>query len=214
MYTEEEYLPLSGIQHYRFCTRQCAFIHTEQIWRENYFTAHGRTLHDKVHNDTGESRGGKRIERCLDIASPMLGLSGQTDAVEFYDDGTVCPVEYKRGTVKEDITDEVQLCAQAMCLEEMLHVSIEVGYLFYEKIRRREKVLLTPELRSQTQKLADEYHTLIASGEIPPAVYSKKCESCSLIDSCFPETVGRSKSVANYISRRLSLEIEEGEDEE
>lgn len=214
MYSEDDYLSLSGIQHYRFCTRQCSFIHTEKMWTENFFTAHGRALHEKVHNESGESRGTKRIERGLDIASATLGLVGQTDAVEFYEDGTVCPVEYKRGTVKEDITDEVQLCAQAICLEEMLHVSIEYGYLFYEKIRRRQKVSFTLELREQTQKLSDEYHALISSGEIPTAIYSKKCESCSFIDSCFPETAGRNKSVDGYIKRRLAVELEaeEGDD--
>ena len=214
MYSEDDYLPLSGIQHYRFCPRQCAFIHTEQMWTENFFTAHGRALHEKVHNDAGESRGNKHIERGLDISSASLGLSGKTDAVEFYDDGVVCPIEYKRGTVKEDITDEVQLCAQAICLEEMLHLSIPTGYLFYEKIKRREKVDFTQELRSQTRILADQYHMLTDSGETPVASYSKKCESCSFIDSCFPESAGRNKSVAEYIKRRLSLELDAEEDED
>jgi CRISPR-associated exonuclease Cas4 len=208
MYSEDDYLPLSGIQHYRFCKRQCAFIHTEQQWSENFFTAHGRTLHEKVHSETGESRGDKRIERGLQISSALLGLSGQTDAVEIYTDGIVCPIEYKRGTIKTDITDEVQLCAQAICLEEMLRVSIDSGYLFYEKIKRREKVIFTPELRARTLQLSDEYHALIASGEIPAADYTKKCESCSFIDNCFPESAGRRKSVEGYIKRRLALEIE------
>jgi CRISPR-associated exonuclease Cas4 len=213
MYTEDEYLMLSGIQHYRFCPRQCAFIHTDQMWTENFFTAHGRMLHEKVHSGSGESRGKLRIERSLRISSASLGLIGQTDAVEFYADGMVCPVEYKRGTTKADSTDRVQLCAQAICLEEMLGIRIEKGYLFYEKIKRREEVPLTDELRDETQQLADSFHELVESGRIPPAEYAKRCESCSFIDDCFPDTAGTSKSVSSYISRQLSRDLSEGEDE-
>ncbi len=207
MYAEEAYLPLSGIQHYRFCVRQCAFIHMEQLWTENFFTAHGRVLHERVHAASSESRGRIRTERGLRIASSALGLIGQTDAVEFSADGTVCPVEYKRGTIKTDTTDRVQLCAQAICLEEMLGIGIERGFLFYDKIKKREEVFFTEELRAETYCLADRFHQLIASKTVPPADYDKRCESCSFIDSCFPDTAGRRKSVSAYVRKMFAQDI-------
>ncbi len=208
LYPEEEYLPLSGIQHYRFCVRQCAFIHVEQMWTENFFTAHGRVLHERVHNAAAESRGKLHIERGLKISSSRLGLAGQTDAVEFYADGTVCPVEYKRGTRKKDTTDKVQLCAQAICLEEMLDVRIEKGFLFYDKIKKREEVLFTGELRDETQRLADDFHNLVRLKRTPSANYDTCCESCSFTDECFPDSAGRNKSVSGYIKRRIAQELE------
>lgn len=208
LYPEEEYLPLSGIQHYRFCERQCAFIHVEQMWTENFFTAHGRLLHERVHTAAAESRGKLRVERGLKISSSRLGLAGQTDAVEFYADGTVCPVEYKRGTKKTDTTDKVQLCAQAICLEEMLDIKIEKGFLFYDKIKKREEVLFTEELRDETQKLADSFHELVELKRVPSAEYDKQCESCSFVDDCFPDSAGRNKSVSVYIQKRITQVLE------
>mgnify|MGYP000861547540 CR=1 FL=1 len=213
MYREEDYLLLSGLQHLRFCPRQCAFIHIEQLWTENFFTAQGRVQHEKVHSGSGESRGQVRTERSLRIASSELGLIGQTDAVEFYKNGTVIPVEYKHGSPKHDTTDEVQLCAQAVCLEEMLHCSICEGALFYFKVKKRIPVPLTEELRRETIQLAGQFHQFVAAGVTPPAVYSKKCGSCSFIDTCFPESAGKCKSIDGYIKRRLLQEPETGEKE-
>ena len=203
MYQEPDYLLLSGLQHLCFCPRQCAFIHVEQLWSENYFTASGRILHEKVHGGIGESRRCIRTERDLKIASRRLGVTGKTDAVEFYSDGTVIPIEYKHGKPKEDFSDEVQLCAQAMCLEEMLGVQIDQGALFYFKVRKRIPVDMSPELRQETIRVAEEVHGLIQEGKTPAAQYTKKCNSCSFIDVCFPESAGRNKSVEIYLKRRL-----------
>ena len=133
MYPESDFLLLSGLQHLRFCPRQCALIHLEQQWKDNFFTAAGEALHEKVHSGIAESRKIVRIERNLKIASSLLGVVGQTDAVEFYSDGRVIPIEYKHGSMKSGTEDEVQLCAQAICLEEMLKVKIDTGIIFYFK---------------------------------------------------------------------------------
>ena len=191
MYPESDYLLLSGLQHLRFCPRQCALIHIEQLWKENFFTASGRVLHEKVHGGAGESRNHIRTERGLKIFSRKLGLIGQT-----------------HGEPKPDTSDEVQLCAQAICLEEMLGCSVSEGALFYFKIRRRITVPITAELRKETEELAFKFHDLVESGLTPKAEYKKKCESCSFIDVCFPESAGRNKSVNIYLKRRLNEEEE------
>ena len=209
MYPESDYLLLSGLQHLRFCPRQCALIHIEQQWSENFFTAAGRVQHEKVHGSTAESRKTVKTERNLKIASDLLGVTGCTDAVEFYSDGKIIPIEYKHGKPKENTCDEVQLCAQVICLEEMLCCTITEGALFYFKIRRRIPVPITDELRKETIELAERFHRFVADGKTPAAVYSKKCESCSLIDECFPESAGKHKSAVDYISRRLQQAVTE-----
>lgn len=207
MYEESEYLLLSGLQHLRFCPRQCALIHIEQQWVENFFTAAGRSQHEKVHSGIGESRKVLRTERNLSIASSLLGLTGQTDAVEFYTDGRIIPVEYKHGEPKEDTSDEVQLCAQVICLEEMLNCKISEAALYYFKIRKRVSIVVTDELRKETIELAESFHKLFNSGITPAAEYTRKCESCSFIDICFPDTVGRNKSVNTYLKRRIQSTV-------
>lgn len=207
MYPESDYLLLSGLQHICFCPRQCALIHIEQQWVENFFTASGRAQHEKVHSNIAESRKIVKTERNLKIASSLLGITGQTDAVEFYSDGRIIPVEYKHGEPKDDICDEVQLCAQVICLEEMLHCNITEGALFYFKTRKRISVQITDELRKKTIALANQFHTLFENGKTPSAEYTRKCESCSFIDLCFPDTVGRNKSVDNYVSRRIQQDL-------
>jgi CRISPR-associated exonuclease Cas4 len=207
MYAESEFLLLSGIQHFRFCPRQCALIHIERQWTENFFTAAGRNQHQKVHDGSGESRKNVRTERNLSIASSRLGISGKTDAVEFYADGKIVPVEYKHGAPKNDTCDEVQLCAQAICLEEMLGKKISVGALFYFKTKKRISVPITDDLRAETENLARGFHALVESGKTPMAEYSRKCESCSFVDSCFPESAGKNKSVENYIKRRIRQDL-------
>ena len=212
MYTESEYLLLSGLQHLKFCPRQCALIHLEQLWHENFFTASGRVQHEKVHSGITESRRVVKTERNLKIASSLLGITGQTDAVEFYSDGKIIPIEYKHGEQKEDTCDEVQLCAQVICLEEMLNCKIDEGALYYFKTRRRVLIPITEKLRKETFELAEQFHNLIESGKTPYAEYSHKCEACSFIDDCFPESAGRNKSVDIYLKRRILSEIS-GSDE-
>ena len=186
MYPESDYLLLSGLQHLRFCPRQCALIHIEQQWSENFFTAAGRVQHEKVHDNTTESRKTVKTERNLKIASALLGVTGCTDAVEFYSDGKIIPVEYKHGKPKENTCDEVQLCAQVICLEEMLDRTIDEGALFYFKIRRRIPVPITDELRKETIELADRFHRFVADGKRLRPSIQKNAKAVRLSTSVFP----------------------------
>ena len=207
MFSENELLPLSALQHLLFCERQCALIHIEQAWEENRLTAEGRVLHERVHEADDESRGDVRIARGLRLRSLRLGLVGQADVVEFRrtEQGWLpFPVEYKRGKPKRDASDEVQLCAQALCLEEMKSVAIPAGALFYGTTRRRVEVAFDPALRELTINTVERLHSLVASGATPPAVYEKKCEHCSLFSLCLPKTAGQHKSAAAYLKRMLS----------
>jgi CRISPR-associated exonuclease Cas4 len=207
MYTEEDLIQLSALQHLVFCERQCALIHIEQLWTENLFTAEGRIMHDKVDTANRESRGNIRIEYGVPIRSLRLGLIGKADVVEFHrmDDGTWMPfpVEYKRGKPKMDDCDKVQLCAQAICLEEMLNIEIKRGALFYGQTRRREDVVFEEQLRLETEKAAEKVHSLIESGTSPKAEYSKKCKKCSLFELCMPRV---SCKVSNYLLKAMETE--------
>ena len=210
MYTDDELVMISALQHYVFCKRQCALIHIEQAWAENRLTAEGRILHDRVDQPKTENRRELRTATAVRIRSTRLGLTGVMDMLEFHrveqqqdaEGRKVAirlahtsglwvpfPVEYKRGKPKEHRADEVQLCAQAMCLEEMLGVSIDQGALFYGQTRRRMEVLFDNDLRNYTQQTADAIHKLLACGETPAAVYSPKCKSCSLLEICQPQTL-------------------------
>lgn len=199
----DDLIMLSALQHYAYCPRQCALIHIEQVWSENLFTAEGRIMHEKADTANRESRGKVRIESGVPIRSLRLGLIGKADVVEFYkmDDGTWLPfpVEYKRGKPKADDCDRVQLCAQAICLEEMLKVAIREGALFYGQTRRREDVIFDTALRQETEDIARKVHKLIKSGITPKAEYSKKCERCSLLEVCMPKTCGKARSVSKYL---------------
>ncbi len=194
-------LPLSGLQHLLFCERQCALIHIEEIWEENIFTAQGRQLHEKAHEPSVERRKGVKIARDVALKSLRLGLSGKADVVEFHREAKIWrpfPVEYKRGKPKKNRCDEVQLCAQAMCLEEMLDVEIPRGALFYGKTRRRLDIKFDARLRALTEETARAYHRLVSSGITPAAEYSKRCDSCSLKDICKPKGTAN-RSVARYL---------------
>lgn len=207
MYTQDDLLPLSGLQHLIFCERQCALIHIEQLWAENRLTAEGRIMHERVHDvDREESRGEVRIEYSMPLRSLQLGLIAKADVVEFHRDASDCktlwrpfPVEYKRGKPKKDNADKVQLCAQALCLEEMLGVEITFGALFYGKTRRRQDVVLDSALREETADTAGRFHDLVDARVTPRAVYTKKCDSCSLYDLCLPKTVEKAVSVNQYL---------------
>jgi CRISPR-associated exonuclease Cas4 len=209
MYSEDELLPLSGLQHLAFCERQWALIHVEQQWVENRLTAEGRDLHEKAHEQGAESRGGIRTCRGLLIRSLRLGLSGKADVVEFHAQPAgpdrPFPVEYKRGRPKPDRCDEVQLCAQALCLEEMLGVEVPRGAIFYGQPRRRMEVAFSAELRQETEALAARMQALYASRTTPAAAYSPKCERCSLLDICLPASAGAHKAVRSYVRRSLAL---------
>jgi CRISPR-associated exonuclease Cas4 len=207
MYTESDLIPLSALQHFMFCPRQCALIHLEQIWEENRFTAEGRLQHQRVDAGGSEKRRDIRQAFGLPIRSLRLGISGKADVVEFHrgEDSPLrpYPVEHKRGRRKEEDWDRVQLCAQALCLEEMLGRPVPEGALFYEKERRREVVLLDVGLRRETEDLARSVHELMAAQRTPPPVYMPKCDACSLISRCLPKDVGSKRRVEDYFTRML-----------
>jgi len=206
MYNEDQYIMLSALQHYIFCPRQCGLIHVYGLWTENRFTAKGEVFHDRVHSGETESRGDVVTERGLTIYSKRLGLSGKTDAVEFItdDNGTVRvhPVEYKSGSPKIDNCDKVQLCAQALCLEEMMNVTIESGALYYGETRHRHAVIIDVDLRNETESIIQSVHTMVDSRIVPHAGHSKKCGACSLFDECMPKlgnTASAETRIKNYI---------------
>lgn len=208
---EIDFIPLSAIQHLFYCERQCALIHIERVWSENRYTAEGLIMHERVHTVSGESRGRVRVECGISLVSHRLGLRGKADVVEFHYDKKpldayntipikVKPVEYKRGRPKTDHCDRVQLCAQAICLEEMLDVNIHDGSLFYGKTRRRQTVVFDKELRGITEDAAQRLHELIRSGHTPPPLPTKKkCNKCSLMDICLPKIVRKKRSVSRYL---------------
>lgn len=244
MYSEEQLLPISALQHLLFCERQCALIHIEQLWAENRFTMEGLHLHRKAHSVSTEQRPGVRVARSLALRSFRLGLVGQADVVEFAcpdqsakwiskslltrqpvadppsvgrlsrserlgnwllaGKWSVTPVEYKRGKPKQDNTDRVQLCAQAMCLEEMLGVVVSSGALFYGKRRRRTEVLFDQALRELTTSVATRLHKMIASAQTPPARREPKCDNCSLLTLCMPDSVGSPRPMSKLIDRAFS----------
>ncbi len=197
-------LPISALQHLLYCDRQCALIHLEEVWAENRFTAEGNVMHEKAHDGPDELKAGVRTVRGLAVKSEALGLSGQCDVVEFAADGSVLTVEYKRGKPKAHRADDVQLCAQALCLEEMLGAAIPEGRLFYGQTRRRTDVVFDDELRSLTKEMAQRLHELIASRETPPAVYeARRCDACSLIELCMPQAMRFQKGAGAWFSRQM-----------
>lgn len=217
-YSEDDYLQLSGIQHFEFCCRQWALIHIEQQWAENYRTTAGELMHKKAHDESSvEKRGDLIIMRGLRISSAELGISGQCDVVEFHKKKNgialsgyegfwdVSPVEYKRGTAKAGREDEVQLCAQAICLEEMLLTEISKGYLFYEENRRRAEVIFDTDLRGYVRQICAEMHELYTRGYTPKVKTSVKCRACSLKELCIPK-LNKALNVEKYIKERLSEE--------
>ena len=215
MYAEEDYLMLSGIQHFAFCRRQWAMIHIEQQWAENYRTTAGELMHRKAHDEGSfEKRGNLFTARGLRIASRELGLSGQCDVVEFHqeEDGielfdyagkwNPVPVEYKHGAPKENNADELQLTAQAICLEEMFQTQISGGYLYYGENRRRIHVEFTREIREEVKRAAREMHELFRKGHTPNVKPAKKCRACSLEELCVPK-LQKTMNVREYIRRGM-----------
>lgn len=211
MYREEDYLMLSGLQHFSFCRRQWALIHIEQQWAENYRTADGRIMHSNAHDGSfREKRGDEIITRAMRVSSAELGISGECDVVEFHknSDGinlsglegkfNVIPVEYKRGQPKEQDCDELQLCAQALCLEEMLCCDIPKAYLYYGETRRRHTVVLDKELREKTVSMIREMHQLYDRQHTPKVKRIKACNACSLKDICLP-VLNKKQSAAEYL---------------
>ncbi len=220
MYTEDDLLALSGLQHLAYCPRQWALIHLEQAWSDNRFTAEGNLLHRRSDSAAGESRGEVYVARSLRLHSYRLGLAGIADVVEFHrdPDGVTLPgrpgrwrpypVEYKRGRPKEGEFDRVQLCAQALCLEEMLDTGVSEGSLFYGKTRRRQQVAFDQALRARTTSLAEEMHRLWEAGQTPPAEYGPRCDQCSLFEQCQPKSIGRQRA-SIWLQRALDANRKE-----
>lgn len=220
LYPEDQLLPISALQHLAFCERQCALIHLEQAWTENRFTAEGRVLHENVHEGGSEARRDLRLATGLRLRSLRLGLSGQADLVEFHRQESSAnavrlsgidgwwrpfPVEYKRGRPKAHDADEVQLCAQAVCLEEMLGVAIPAGALFYGASRRRREVVFSLDLRAKVEQASRRLHQLLQEGRTPAAVYqAEKCDHCSLLEQCQPRLAVRTAEA--YLHRMLEGE--------
>jgi len=249
MFSEDDLLPVSALQHLAFCERQWGLMYLEGIWEENVLTAEGGILHEQTDEPETEVRGDLRIARALRLRSLRLGLSGIADTVEFHRARADAPggasrgvelpgvrgrwmpfpVEYKRGKPKADHCDEIQLCAQAMCLEEMLagdlrspaHAAetqadasagplIPAGALFYGQTRHRHDVALDAALRGETEAFAVRLHELFAAGRTPIARYEKKCRSCSIFAPCMPKTAGAHRSVERYLAEAMPARADEG----
>jgi CRISPR-associated exonuclease Cas4 len=199
--SDDDTLPLSGLQHLAFCPRQWALIHLEQMWVENLRTAEGRLLHERVDLPGENRRGDVRTVRGMWLRSERLRLTGRADIVEFRPEPY--PVEYKRGRRKPDDCDTVQLCAQALCLEEMLKTSVPRGAIFYGNPRRRLEVELTPAHRARTETLTATMHQLYRNRETPAAVPGPYCRNCSLVDVCLPEATAREDGAAHWVACQL-----------
>lgn len=214
-YKEEEWLQLSGIQHFTFCRRQWALVHIEQQWAENWRTTEGELIHEKAHDGTANERRGDFISlHALPIHSRTLGISGECDIVElrrnkngvflpkYHDTFSITPVEYKRGRDKEGLEDVLQLTAQAMCLEEMLCCHIPKGYLYYYEKRHRTAVELSDDLRQKVEEICAEMHQYYDRKYTPKGKRTKKCNACSLKNICLP-ALNANPSVASYLNEVL-----------
>lgn len=204
---EDSFIPISALQHYLYCPRQCALIHVEQLWAESRHTAEGRLMHERADKQQSERRHGVRTVTAMPLVHVDLGITGIADVVEFHqtpDGDHAFPVEYKRGRPKAHRADEVQLCAQALCLEAMLRQSITEGALFYGETRRRAPVAFDADLRQLTQETIAATHALLASDRTPFAQYApRRCDACSLIDLCQPKLLQRSDSVQAWLLRQM-----------
>jgi len=200
---EDLLLPISALQHYLFCPRQCALIHVERLWAENAATAEGRILHAKADGGRPERRGGLQVLRSVQLRSFALGIAGVADVVEKRGD-TLIPVEYKRGKPKAHRADEVQLCAQALCLEEMFSVDVPEGVLFYGAVRRRHPVAIDAALRALTVQVAQDARDMVRAARTPPPVWiANQCGPCSMVDLCRPKRMEKPPVVAGWLARMI-----------
>lgn len=232
MFTDDQLLPISALQHLVFCERQCALIHLERMWSENSLTAEGQLLHRKTNKGRDETHSGNRIVRSIDLVSRRLGLIGKSDVVEFrppdgitpvaalnivaknneqnrFSHWQIIPIEYKRGKPKTNPIwgdcDRVQLCAQVLCLEEMLEVTIEQGQLFYGEKRRRLDIAIDRSLRDRTESCVLQLHQLLSGTKLPLAVNDRRCKRCSLIETCMPEQTHSPTKASRWILKQLEL---------
>lgn len=186
---ETDPIPLSALQHWVYCPRQCGLIHLEQAFTDNIHTARGQAVHHLVDTPGYEIKSGVRVERALPLWSDRLNLIGKADLVEFHPDGTVFPVEFKHGAKRQKLHDDLQLAAQAMCLEDMLGRPVPKGAIFHATSHRRREVAITPELRRLVVETAEAIRAMLASGKLPPPVNDSRCKECSLKEICQPEAI-------------------------
>lgn len=194
----DDYVLISALQHYAYCPRQCALIHVEQTFEENLYTLRGQRIHEKVNTPEYELIEGVRVDRALSIWSHQLGLTGIADVVEFFADGTPYPVEYKSGSRKPRDADEIQLCAQALCLEEMFQKSVPTGAIFHHASKRRREVFFNQELRLLVLETTQAVRYLIAEGSVPWPVADQRCRDCSLLEACMPHAIKSFTQSAQY----------------
>lgn len=198
----EDTIPISALQHYAFCPRQCAYIHIERLWQDNFLTAKGNQLHDRVNSNETEKRGNIKTERSVQVSSEKYGLTGQLDLLEIqFDPYQLTPVEYKRGKPKTNDCDRIQLCAQALCLEEMRNVSIQRAALWYWQVRKREWIDIDESIRELTIETIQAVHELFRGNELPKAVYTSSCKACSFFDICRPRQSDQSSRYVKELFR-------------
>ena len=210
---DDRLLAISALQHYAYCTRQFALIHIEQVWEENHFTAEGRLLHERVDSGVAEQRGNTRSERSVLLQSQRYGITGKMDLLEIESGNPpkYFPVEYKRGKPKVEDWDRIQLCAQALCIEEMRGVQVNEGAIWYWEVRKREAIQIDDALRTITIATIEQAHAMLASGKTPPPTDNKKrCKACSLVDLCAPDAFRRDHS-ARYIDELFTNPLSQGE---
>jgi CRISPR-associated exonuclease Cas4 len=195
----EDYVMISALQHYAYCPRQFALIHVEQVWDENIYTLRGQRVHEKVDIPTDEQLDDVRVERALPLWCHRLGMRGIADVVEFSHDEIPYPVEYKSGSKKARLADDIQLCAQALCLEEMLGCPVPLGAIYHAGSKRRREVKIDAKLRAHTEETIRATRELLISHKLPPPVRDKRCDDCSLIDACMPQAISNftSSSIQN-----------------
>ncbi len=194
--TETDPIPLSALQHWAYCPRQCGLIHLEQAFQDNLHTARGQAVHHLVDAPGYEMKAGVKVERALPLWSDRLGLIGKADLVEFHPDGRVFPVEFKHGRKRQKLHDDLQLAAQALCLEEMLGRPVPHGAIFHASSRRRREVAVTDELRRLAAETAEAIRTMRVSGKLPPPINDARCRECSLKDICQPEALSEKARLA------------------
>jgi CRISPR-associated exonuclease Cas4 len=205
--SETDPVPLSALQHWMYCSRQCGLIHQEQAFEDNIHTARGQAVHHLVDTPGYEIKAGVRVERALPVWSDRFNLIGKADLVEFHADGSVYPVEFKHGAKRQKLHDDIQLAAQAMCLEDMLGRPVPKGAIFHASSHRRREVVITPELKQLVIETANAIRAMLASGVLPPPVNDARCRECSLKDICQPEALA---GQAKQQQQRQSLFDPEG----
>lgn len=204
MVAEDDPIMISALEHWSYCPRQCALIHVEQTFDENLYTLRGRAVHEQVDEVESVLEKGVRVERALPLWNTRLGLVGKADVVEFHGE-VPYPIEYKHGSRREREHDDLQLCAQALCLEEMTGEAVTRGAIFHHKSRRRREVVFSPHLRRQVEEAVVAIRAMLAEAKLPPPVHDQRCEKCSLKESCMPAVMGEPARARAFARELFSI---------